>query len=411
MVAGGMLKPDEVRSRAQRRFARRYRSWAAELFAQEATDAHREDTEELSISLHPPTEQRALDDLSAARSWVTLWRSCELSGSVRWEPRRWASVGAQELPCRVVLHGAAEIAQAAEREGDWKLLSARVRDLARAWRESWSANCPCTKTDSVTAAVASTAQRLLEVSDVDWRICLGVIGWFVEHPNEACFVRQLPIHGIDTKWMERHRSLVEPLVEAMTGEVSKLVTPPKLVRIHLLDEAEALRGISQLAVPLEALDRLDGLFRAVLVCENLVNALALPAMPGVLAIHGGGYAVGELGRVGWLADVPLLYWGDLDSNGFAILNRLRSHLPETRSVLMDGETLARHADLCVEESEPCRADLSQLTEEEQDVLAALLAGDERRGIEALRLEQERIEWQWACERIKEELSALYSQQA
>lgn len=36
------------------------------------------------------------------------------------------------------------------------------------------------------------------------------------------------------------------------------------------------------------------------------------------------------------------YWGDLDTHGSAILDRLRAWLPQTRSFLMDRETLLDH---------------------------------------------------------------------
>lgn len=132
----------------------------------------------------------------------------------------------------------------------------------------------------------------------------------------------------------------------------------------------------------------------------MVNVLALPPLPGVIAIHGGGFAVGELASVPWLSHVPLLYWGDLDSNGFAILNQLRSHHGHVTSLMMDAPTLDRYRDLCVEEPTPSKATCSHLTPSEQEALALVLAGDESCNLRTLRLEQERIEWAWACEQIK-----------
>lgn len=43
---------------------------------------------------------------------------------------------------------------------------------------------------------------------------------------------------------------------------------------------------------------------------------------------------------------------------------------------------------------------SHLTPSEQEALALVLAGDESCNLRTLRLEQERIEWAWACEQIK-----------
>ena len=58
-----------------------------------------------------------------------------------------------------------------------------------------------------------------------------------------------------------------------------------------------------------------------------------------MVIFGGGYAVPVLQPLGWLASLDLVYWGDIDTHGFAILDRLRHRLPRARSILMDRATL------------------------------------------------------------------------
>ncbi|MCF6412293.1 DUF2220 domain-containing protein [Collinsella tanakaei] len=168
------------------------------------------------------------------------------------------------------------------------------------------------------------------------------------------------------------------------------------------------KDIVDLALPICELDRIVRRARLAIVCENLVSTLTLPDIPGAIAVHGGGYAVGNLRCAPALSDLPLLYWGDLDTNGFAILNDMRSAFPHTTSVLMDRETLERHLDLCVEEPQPNAGRLSRLTAEEAATLEALRCGDPARGIASLRLEQERIEWDWACGRILQAASTLES---
>lgn len=405
MAARSMLKPDEVRNRAQKRFDRHYRSWAKLLFEREArlTDAQAPDTESFSVSLSPPTEKQVLADPSAARTWAAAWRSCSFTPLVYWESRQWASVGNQDVPCRVIMSQPEDIAAVADRSGDWDRLSTRVRALAQAWMQRWRPQVQNMNADELSSAVQSVAARILEASEEGWRICMAVLDWFVEHPNTSCYVRQLPIRGIDTKWMERHRALVDPLVRAIVGKAFSLKTPPTFFRIHVLDEGLRKRGISLCSLPSDELEHLEGIFRSVIVCENLVSTLALPPIPKTLAIHGGGFAVGDLGHLSWLATTPVFYWGDLDSNGFAILNQFRSHLPQLRSVLMDAQTLEHHADLCVEEPKPSLSVLPYLSENEIQVLKTLRAGDATRGISSLRLEQERIEWQWACAHLFEAL--------
>jgi hypothetical protein len=40
----------------------------------------------------------------------------------------------------------------------------------------------------------------------------------------------------------------------------------------------------------------------------------------------------------------VVYWGDIDSHGLAILSGVRATVPHVRSVLMDLDTLRVHAD-------------------------------------------------------------------
>jgi hypothetical protein len=104
-------------------------------------------------------------------------------------------------------------------------------------------------------------------------------------------------------------------------------------------------------------------------------------------LFGDGYAVNILARLDWLAALDLTYWGDLDTHGFAILNRLRSRLPHVRSILMDRETLLAHQSQWVTEKVPTKAMLELLTPAEQDLYQDLINGTFG---PAIRLEQERV---------------------
>ena len=114
-----------------------------------------------------------------------------------------------------------------------------------------------------------------------------------------------------------------------------------------------------------------------------------------------GYGVDVLGRLPWITKAHCVYWGDLDTHGFAILNRARSYLPELKSVLMDEETLCSHHDLWVEEKDPHSAEiLPLLTDPEQVVYQAIKLNTWGQNV---RLEQERIAWRFAWETLKQAL--------
>ena len=89
----------------------------------------------------------------------------------------------------------------------------------------------------------------------------------------------------------------------------------------------------------------------------------------------------------WLHDRELIYWGDIDSHGFAILDRIRQLFPHTRSILIDRETLLSHREYWGREPTPVRAELTHLLPAEAELHADLLAD---RYAPVLRLEQERI---------------------
>lgn len=98
----------------------------------------------------------------------------------------------------------------------------------------------------------------------------------------------------------------------------------------------------------------------------------------------------------WLSNLPVWYWGDLDTHGFAILDRLRASLPQTTSFLMDRETLLAHRGRWVAEPSPTAASLARLDDDESALYRDLV---EDRYEPAVRLEQERLDWAWVSERL------------
>jgi hypothetical protein len=103
-----------------------------------------------------------------------------------------------------------------------------------------------------------------------------------------------------------------------------------------------------------------------------------------------GYGVDVLGKIPWLHHARCMYWGDIDTHGFAILNRARSYLPNLETVLMDEATLLGHRELWVEEKDQnASAELSLLTGSELTLFRALKNNTWGKHV---RLEQERIRW-------------------
>ena len=238
--------------------------------------------------------------------------------------------------------------------------------------------------------------------DADWPRLLAVLRWFLAHPRSGLYLRQADIPGVDTKFIETRRKLVGELLDRVlspdaidpgaTGAPAfqrryGLRDKPVRVRFRILDEALSLSGLRDLATPWEEFARLRLPIERVFITENEINGLAFPDVPGGIVLFGLGYGVDRLAEIEWLGRRDIRYWGDIDTHGFGILDRLRASLPEAQSLLMDRETLLACREMWVEETDRLNVPLSRLTNEE----GALY--DDLRGDclgQRVRLEQERI---------------------
>jgi hypothetical protein len=147
------------------------------------------------------------------------------------------------------------------------------------------------------------------------------------------------------------------------------------------------RGFSELSARADEFTSAPGGISRAYVIENEITYLAFPVPAAAMVIFGGGYAVPVLEPLGWLAGLDLVYWGDIDTHGFAILNRLRHHLPHVRSVLMDRVTLLDHREHWGREPSPTAAVLDRLGPAESALYADLIADTYAPSV---RLEQERV---------------------
>lgn len=245
------------------------------------------------------------------------------------------------------------------------------------------------------------ALKVLEYDD-RWSRILRVLSWFRANPRSDLYLRQLEIEGIDSKFIETERAILYELLDAiglsMPGGPGTtfeqrfgLRRKPFLVRFRLLDASQTIHGFSDLTVPLDELGNQELPTDDVFITENEVNALAFPPRAKTIVLFGQGYAAEKLGEIKWLGTRRVFYWGDIDTHGFAALDRLRQWLPSVTSWLMDLETLLTHRSMWVEEFEQQAGPLLRLTEPER-VLFRELRNDTHGP--RVRLEQERISYAW-----------------
>lgn len=257
--------------------------------------------------------------------------------------------------------------------------------------------------------------KLLTIDDSLAQL-LDVVEYLQSHPRPNCFVRELPL-AISSKLIERHSQLLGQWLDILTPEAVDFAydrgqfalrygfrEPDDQLLLRILDVnmlGELQCPGSELALPLTTLAELPVRDARVIIVENKINLLTLPAMPRTLALGGLGNAVSRLFDIPWMEMSPLLYWGDIDVEGLQILSRVRQHWPHTTSVMMDYETLERHRTLAIAgiKYSPELAPPDELTRLEQ---AAFIACRDDR----LLMEQERIPADIVIERLTTAFSAL-----
>jgi hypothetical protein len=337
--------------------------------------------------LRGPAPAEISGRLGDVQEWAGEWERAG-NGPLRVEYKKVGGrhVGFNMIPCRAWVDGYDQA---------WALLGVlgevrRFTEMAEATRES----CP-----RLVPWVTRHPMKALQLSAA-WEQVLGTVRWIDERQRPGMYLRQVDVPGVDTKFIERHRGVLIQLldlqlapdrIDAAAIDFSVRYgfrRKPGYVRFRCPDICGAgFCGFSEMSVRLDEFAAAPPGITRVYVVENEITYLAFPLLEGAMVIFGAGYAVSVLEPLGWLAGLDLVYWGDIDTHGFAILDRLRQRFPHARSMLMDRATLLAHRDQWVTEPSRSTSSLDFLDAEEAQLchhLAADALGP------SVRLEQERV---------------------
>lgn len=254
---------------------------------------------------------------------------------------------------------------------------------------------------AVRAWVAANPMGALRVAD-EWVPLLAAYRWLHQSRGSGRYLREITAPGVDTKFVERHRELFAQLLGVDRGAAAFITglglrAKPKTVRLRFDPAVLGLPApLSEGTFRVDELATLRASVRTAVIIENETTYLTVPVPEAGIVVWGKGFEVDRVGSLPWLRDTDVHYWGDLDTHGFAILDMLRAWLPRTQSFLMDRVTLLAHRERWVHERSPTSARLKRLNRNEVDLYDDLAA--DRLG-EAVRLEQERLDWAWVRDRL------------
>lgn len=349
----------------------------------------------IRLALKCPTAADISDRFDSVREWV---RSIAEVPHVRLEWREWGHrvQGTQRLPSAAWLDSVSDA-----------LVMLGKRRQADQYQQLWQ------HTGSIQPALLpwliKRPLQTLELAD-RWDRLLAVVAWLQAHPRPGVYLRQVDVPGVDTKFIEANRGVLtewldlvlpaEAIDQTATSAAQfnrryGFLDKPVRIRFRLLDptlpQMPGCYGHIDVTLDAASFAQLALPVQMVFITENETNFLAFPPVEQAIVLFGAGYGWEALASATWLNHCRVYYWGDIDTHGFAILDQLRTHFPDVKSILMDKATLMVHEPHWSKEPNPLQHPLSRLTADESALYDELRSGALQ---SKLRLEQERVGFSW-----------------
>lgn len=368
------------------------RRWASGRYLRDYASG--EPWEPVRLAVKAPGAADLLENLDAVREWTTRFERDSLDRgrprfAIEYRTIPGRHVGANKVPHRIVVESFEQMcsllgATAAVRSLDAMLALTEAKMLAL---------LPWLKAHPLVA---------LENEPI-WPDLLTTVAWMRSNQATNLYLRHIDVAGVDTKFVEKHHQVLAQLLVASMPEEARsalpvgtsfaarfgYLSPPPYTRLRFLDSTLSPfgAGITEVSLRTAELAAFPLAAQRVFVVENEVTYLAFPLVRDAVVVFGSGFNLISALALPWLAEREVVYWGDIDTYGFEILDRLRARLPTVTSILMDTETLLAHRKQWVVEPVPTNKSLHHLSPEEAALYSDLV--EDRYG-HHVRLEQERV---------------------
>ena len=258
----------------------------------------------------------------------------ELAGWARTAPvklvfeRRMSGGALHEIPTHAIVETVDDSARLSGRAAERTLK--RDRERARLLRARLAVSGE---------ALLKALRATRDYSEVDFGLLVEAACWFRE--NDACGLtpRQVPLPGFSAKWIDSPGR--RGVIATLSGKELHLLDRKQSVEFAYLDPgylaAGGRRYDSHVVGDVSVLPY-DPDF--VIVVENKDTFRGFPPRTRGICLFGSGWAgTSAIPAVPWIHDArKIYYWGDIDADGYEILNAYRSSGLDVRSVLMDAAT-------------------------------------------------------------------------
>ncbi|WP_187365824.1 Wadjet anti-phage system protein JetD domain-containing protein [Trebonia kvetii] len=330
-------------------------------------------------------------DFQRARAWARNWEDWASANDavIDWRTRLVRGT-TQPMPSHVEIRDINAAARIAGQE--WPARIARGRHRLMRVREGFP--------QADHAAIIRAADSL---PDADFTLLLEAAQWFACNSAAGLTPRQVPLPGFHGKWLNANQALIRTLTGRDDLGLNRRPTRVHFTYLDPEHRAAGRRHHESLTIG----DTAEPAYQpeVTVILENKDTAVYFPPVPMGISVEGeGGKAPGAIPLIPWIRNCPhVIYWGDIDAAGLAIVNDLRSAGIEADTILMDYCTYEAYEQYGAWTDEkgrpvPCaaRRNLTLLTPDEHDLYLRLTDPAWTR---VRRVEQERIPLGLAAQRL------------
>jgi len=347
----------------------------------------------IRLGLKPPTGKRAVSNMGHYLQFVEAWKKFPYQDMVQWESKIFRKLSEQRIPTFLIINSIRQLIQ---------LIGGRAARRSQLWERNMRPILTFDGSDKfrniLYPILVNRLETVEKLSKEDSELLSLLLPQLRQTIGNGCYLRAIPVTGVDTKFIETHQRLIEDLLDAIHDSAVSIAggllnwldckSNPKgwlVVRPLCESTQESLGGLPILQLPGDVLIEHELPGKNILVVENIQSGLALPYLKNTTAVIGGGKNVAWM-ETQWLRHKNVGYWGDIDTWGLSFLSDARSKVANLTALMMDRETLRSHESRMDIESKPIALPPDFLSEDEISIFNDLNAGE----FKSNRLEQERI---------------------
>jgi hypothetical protein len=202
-----MITPSQIHQKAQK-------LWNSGRILQ--TTLNQEQLFPWQITFRKPSAKQQVEGFIAVREWVSRLKSQSKEANrkvnsggyeIEYKTINHRQLGTQQLPSKIVFSTQNDLLQylGQLRQFEALLKMAHQTDLTFPILKDWLINKP------------RTFMKYFSI----WAELLAVCDYFIKNPQPTCYLRELEISGIDSKFIERNTNILAELLD--------LILPPKAI--------------------------------------------------------------------------------------------------------------------------------------------------------------------------------------